>query len=82
MGNRIDCCYNLRWSYQCIFPSIRFCTYTGRRVWYNYDGSEMVQPLVYLFLPQATRVNTLPEELHGINDDIDIMYQVEHHGGM
>ena len=44
MGNKIDCCYNTRWSYQCIFPCIRFCTYTGRRVWYNYDGSEMVQP--------------------------------------
>lgn len=39
-------------------------------------------PSCHLFLPQATRVNTLPEELHGINDDKDIMYQVEHHGGM
>ena len=46
------------------------------------DGPAQVQPLVHLFLPQATRVNSLPEELHGINDDKDIMYQVEHHGGM
>lgn len=60
-------------------PAFVFAHITGRRVWYNYDGSEMVQPLV---CPQATRVNTLPEELHGINDDKDIMYQVEHHGGM
>ena len=40
MGNSVDCCYNSRWSYQCIFPCIRFCTYSGRRVFYNYDGME------------------------------------------
>lgn len=82
MGNKMDCCYNTRWSYQCIFPCIRFCTYTGRRVWYNYDGSEMVQPLVHLYHPQATRVNSLPEAFHGIDDDEDIMHQMEQSGGL
>lgn len=82
MGNKIDCCYNTRWSYQCIFPCIRFCTYTGRRVWYNYDGSEIVQPLVHLYHPQATRVNSLPEAFHGIDDDEDIMHQMEQSGGL
>ena len=82
MGNKIDCCYNTRWSYQCIFPCIRFCTYTGRRVWYNYDGSEMVQPLVHLYHPKARSVNSLPEALHGIDDDEDIMHQVEQSSGL
>ena len=42
----------------------------------------MVQPLVHLYHPQATRVNSLPEALHGIDDDEDIMHQMEQSGGL
>ncbi|XP_068737480.1 L-gulonolactone oxidase-like isoform X2 [Montipora capricornis] len=77
MGNQVDCCYNARWSYQCIFPCIRFCTYTGRRVWYNYDGMEKVQPLVHLYHPQPAPINSFPEDLHGINDHADIAAELK-----
>ena len=77
MGNRMDCCYNMRWSYQCIFPCIRFCTYTGRRVWYNFDGMEQVQPLVYLYHPENETIHSLPEEIYGISDDDDIKNQLD-----
>ena len=87
MGNQVDCCYNARWSYQCVFPCIRFCTYTGRRVWYNYDGMEKVQPLVHLYQPQPAPIHSFPDNLHGINDDADIAaelksgrYPLEHRG--
>ncbi|XP_015776727.1 PREDICTED: L-gulonolactone oxidase-like [Acropora digitifera] len=76
MGNRLDCCYNMRWSYQCIFPCIRFCTYTGRRVWYNFDGMEQVQPLVHLYHPENRTINSFPEEFYGIHDHEDIKKQL------
>nr|XP_058941066.1 L-gulonolactone oxidase-like [Pocillopora verrucosa] len=82
MGNSVDCCYNSRWSYQCIFPCIRFCTYTGRRVFYNYDGMEKVQPLVHIYHPRNGRVHSLPDALYGIDDDDDIQNQIKSHKGL
>ena len=82
MGNSVDCCYNSRWSYQCIFPCIRFCTYTGRRVFYNYDGMEKVQPLVHIYHPRNERVHSLPDAFYGIDDDDDIQNQIKSHKGV
>lgn len=77
MGNSVDCCYNMRWSYQCIFPCIRFCTYTGRRVWYNFDGMEQVQPLVHLYHPENRVIHSFPDDIYGINDHEYIKNQLE-----
>ena len=82
MGNSVDCCYNSRWSYQCIFPCIRYCTYSGRRVFYNFDGTEKVQPLVYIYHPQDELVHCFPEALYGIDDDDDIKNQMQSHDGV
>ncbi|XP_022806297.1 uncharacterized protein LOC111343392 [Stylophora pistillata] len=77
MGNSVDCYYNSRWTYQCIFPCIRFCTYTGRRVFYNYDGTEKVQPLVDIYHPQKGPVHRLPGTFIGIDDDPEIKDQLQ-----
>ena len=82
MGNSVDCCYNSRWSYQCIFPCIRYCTYSGRRVFYNFDGTEKVQPLVYIYHPQDELVHCFLEALYGIDDDDDIKNQMQSHDGV
>ena len=82
MRNSVDCCYNSRWSYQCIFPCIRFCTYTGRRVFYNYNGMEKVQPLVHIYHPRNKRVHSLPKAINGIDDDVDIQSQMQRHNGV
>ena len=82
MGNSLDCCYNSRWSYQCIFPCIRFCTYSGRRVFYNFDGMEKVQPLVHIYHPRNERVHRFPEAFYGIDDDDDIKNQMQSHDGV
>ncbi len=47
----VDCCFGLRPCHQCIFPCIKKCGYANRTVFYNYDGTESVEPLVDYFKP-------------------------------
>lgn len=72
MGNSVDCCYATRQYNQCVFPCIRTCSYTNRRVWYNFDGLESVQPLIDIFKPQRRRIYKFPDTLVGISDDAEI----------
>ena len=72
MGNSVDCCYSTRQYNQCLFPCIRTCSYTNRRLWYNYDGLESVQPLIDIFKPQKRRIYKFPDTLVGISDDVEI----------
>ena len=72
MGNSVDCCYTTRQYNQCLFPCIRTCSYTNRRVWYNYDGLESVQPLIDVITPQRGVIHKLPGTLVDISDDHEI----------
>ena len=72
MGNSVDCCYTTRQYNQCLFPCIRSCSYTNRRVWYNYDGLESVQPLIDIFKPERCVIRKFPRTLVGINEDREI----------
>ena len=72
MGNSVDCCYTTRQYNQCLFPCIRSCSYTSRRVWYNYDGLESVQPLIDIFKPERCVIRKFPRTLVGINEDREI----------
>ena len=47
----VDCCFGMRPCHQAIFPCIRSCSYGDRKVFYNYDGTETVEPLVDYFKP-------------------------------
>ena len=38
-------------------------------MWYNFDGQEMIQPLVHLYHPQATPIYKFPDKFPGISDD-------------
>ncbi|XP_071483418.1 uncharacterized protein [Diadema antillarum] len=49
--NIVDCCSGVRSCNQFVFPCIRCCSYGNRPVFYNYDGTETVQPLVDYFKP-------------------------------
>ena len=60
MGNSVDCCYTTRQYNQCYFPCIRTCSYTSRRVWYNYDGLESVQPLIDVIKPERGVIHKFP----------------------
>ncbi|XP_041485514.1 L-gulono-1,4-lactone dehydrogenase-like [Lytechinus variegatus] len=67
--NIVDCCSGVRSCNQFVFPCIRCCSYGNRRVFYNYDGTETVQPLVDYFRPtnKLSRTNlvkgmSLPKE--------------------
>ena len=64
------------------FPCIRYCTYSGRRVFYNFDGMEKVQPLVHIYHPRNERVHRFPEAFYGIDDDDDIKNQMQSHDGV
>lgn len=72
MGNSIDCCYATRQYNQCFFPCIRSCSYTTRRVWYNYDGLETVQPLIDIIKPEKGVIRKFPKSLADINTDREI----------
>ena len=63
-------------------PCIRYCTYSGRRVFYNFDGMEKVQPLVHIYHPRNERVHRFPEAFYGIDDDDDIKNQMQSHDGV
>ncbi|XP_038061939.1 uncharacterized protein LOC119732483 [Patiria miniata] len=52
----VDCCFGLRPCHQAVFPCIRSCSYGDRKVFYNYDGTETVEPLVDYFKPTNTPV--------------------------
>ncbi|XP_071808915.1 L-gulono-1,4-lactone dehydrogenase-like [Asterias amurensis] len=47
----VDCCFGMRPCHQAVFPCIRSCSYGDRKVFYNYDGTETVEPLVDYFKP-------------------------------
>ena len=72
MGNSIDCCYATRQYNQCFFPCIRSCSYTTRRVWYNYDGLETVQPLIDIVKPEKGVIWKFPKSSADINADKEI----------
>ena len=72
MGNSIDCCYTTRQYNQCFFPCIRTCSYTNRRVWYNYDGLESVQPLIDIIKPERGLIRKFPRTLVDISKDHEI----------
>ena len=72
MGNSVDCCYTTRQYNQCLFPCIRSCSYTSRRVWYNYDGLESVQPLIDIIKPERCIIHKFPRTLVDINEDREI----------
>ena len=52
----VDCCFGLRPCHQAVFPCIRSCSYGDRKVFYNYDGTETVEPLVDYFKPTNGQV--------------------------
>lgn len=72
MGNSVDCCYTTRQYNQCCFPCIRTCSYTSRRVWYNYDGLESVQPLIDVIKPEGRVIHKFPITLADITEDHEI----------
>lgn len=72
MGNSVDCCYTTRQYNQCYFPCIRTCSYTSRRVWYNYDGLESVQPLIDVIKPEGRVIHKFPTRLADITEDHEI----------
>ena len=72
MGNSVDCCYTTRQYNQCYFPCIRTFSYTSRRVWYNYDGLESVQPLIDVIKPEGRVIHKFPTTLADITEDHEI----------
>lgn len=72
MGNQLDCCYATRGINQCLFPCFRFCNYTNRRVFYNFDGMETIQPLVHFYFPAKRTVRRFHEELKPCEEDIEL----------
>ncbi|CAH3196278.1 unnamed protein product [Porites evermanni] len=72
MGNSVDCCYTTRQYNQCYFPCIRTCSHTSRRVWYNYDGLESVQPLIDVIKPEGRVIHKFPTTLADITEDHEI----------
>ena len=72
MGNSIDCCYATRQYNQCFFPCIRSCSYSTRRVLYNYDGLETVQPFIDSVKPEKVVIWEFPKSPSDINADKEI----------
>ena len=72
MGNQIDCCYSTRQYNQCLFPCIRTCSYSNRRVFYNFDGLESVQPLIDIYFPKKGTITKFPGGLDELREDEEI----------
>lgn len=72
MGNTLDCFYTTRQYNQCFFPCIRCCSYSHRRIFYNFDGMEMVQPLVHFYFPKKSVVRKFPGELESCAEEEEL----------